>query len=328
MLSKYLYNMFEAVTKFLRRLNIPGGLKLWVTLFCIIFLGNSIFNNYGKISEQTIDIGTFFILFAGLLVSLLSLVVNAIAWKSIIQWLGYKNENLDLIILFLTSNLLKYLPGGVWHFVERIRLLKKNVDPEKAFISVLIEPFFMIVGALFWVALGRFHVWISIACLLPFLAFMRGGRKSLIIQLNRIKFSLIQRTKNKGLLEDYEMNINSFSHEYPFFPLSMEIFFIALRFGAFWLCLSAFSLENIFDIFYWCGLFSVAWIIGLVVPSAPGGVGIFEAFLLLIIGSEVSESGLISALLFYRFIVSAADLIAALLAQYFKSNSGLSLNSD
>ena len=322
----YIFKSFGAFREFLERLHIPGGLKLWVTCLSIAFIGMSVYRNFGKLSQQSIDSVTLMILFLSFFISCLSLLVNAIAWKKIIEWLGYKKINLDIISLFLRSNILKYLPGGVWHFVERVRVLKKNIGSEKAFLSVLIEPFFMIIGALFWVALGEFELWISIICLMPFLFLISRFRNILISQLDRVKSSLIQKISSKGLIEDYKINSSSLSHKYPFSALFMEIIFIGLRFFSFWLCLTAFSLGSTFQILHWSALFSIAWIVGLIVPSAPGGVGIFEACLLLIIDSSVSESGLISALLFYRILVSAADLFVVLIAPKNIESSGLSFS--
>ena len=62
--------------------------------------------------------------------------------------------------------------------------------------------------------------------------------------------------------------------------------------------------------------FSLAWTVGLVVPGAPGGLGVFEAFLLLNQQLIVPEESLVVTLLFYRLVSSLADACAALMASY------------
>ena len=54
-----------------------------------------------------------------------------------------------------------------------------------------------------------------------------------------------------------------------------------MRFFGFWLCLNVFSIEKNQYFFDWVSTFSFAWIVGLIVPSAPGGVGIFESSILI-----------------------------------------------
>ena len=57
--------------------------------------------------------------------------------------------------------------------------------------------------------------------------------------------------------------------------------------------------------------FALAWATGLVVPAAPGGLGVFEAVLLLRLGTSVPEAALLAVALSYRLVVTLADLLAA-----------------
>ena len=56
----------------------------------------------------------------------LSILFNGLAWKSIIIWLGSRYVNNNLTLFFIATNSLKYLPGSVWHFIERFNFLKKK----------------------------------------------------------------------------------------------------------------------------------------------------------------------------------------------------------
>jgi len=49
----------------------------------------------------------------------------------------------------------------------------------------------------------------------------------------------------------------------------------------------------------------------LVVPAAPGGLGVFEAVLILRLGALVPEAPLLAVALTYRLIVTGADALAA-----------------
>jgi len=56
----------------------------------------------------------------------------------------------------------------------------------------------------------------------------------------------------------------------------------------------------------------LSWSIGLVVPAAPGGVGVFEACLLLFVGNSIPENIILISLVYFRFISTSADLLLSL----------------
>ena len=58
--------------------------------------------------------------------------------------------------------------------------------------------------------------------------------------------------------------------------------------------------------------FCLAWIIGLLVPSAPGGLGVFESVMLFRLGSQLPEGPLLASLLCYRLVSTVSDVFAAL----------------
>ena len=55
----------------------------------------------------------------------------------------------------------------------------------------------------------------------------------------------------------------------------------------------------------------MAWSVGLVVPGAPGGLGVFELVLLARLAGAVPEAEVLAVLVSYRLISVAAELLAA-----------------
>ncbi len=88
-----------------------------------------------------------------------------------------------------------------------------------------------------------------------------------------------------------------------------------LRFGGFAACVLAFDQQLSLPWAGWLLGFALAWTAGLVVPGAPGGLGVFEAVLLLQLGGQVAEAPLLAVALSYRLVATAADLLAALTAR-------------
>jgi hypothetical protein len=89
-------------------------------------------------------------------------------------------------------------------------------------------------------------------------------------------------------------------------PLADRV--LALRQGE-----QAFDLPLANDASVWLARFALAWTAGLVVPGAPGGLGVFEAVLLLRMGVALPEAPLLAVALSYRLIVTLTDLLGAAL---------------
>jgi hypothetical protein len=98
---------------------LPGGLKLWITLLTLGFIGWALAGHAVGLRSLSITAQGWWWLVLALGLSWLSLVVNAGAWQVLVGWLGHGRGSTPLVPLYLRSNLLKYLPGGVWHFLQR-----------------------------------------------------------------------------------------------------------------------------------------------------------------------------------------------------------------
>ncbi|MDG2191850.1 MAG: lysylphosphatidylglycerol synthase domain-containing protein, partial [Synechococcus sp. cluster2_bin.209] len=81
------------------------------------------------------------------------------------------------------------------------------------------------------------------------------------------------------------------------------------RFSGFYCCVQAFDLSQPVPS-QWLAAFGLAYAVGLVVPGAPGGLGVFEATLLLRLGGAVAEAPLLAVVLSYRLISTLADVLA------------------
>ena len=307
-------NFLIKIISIIKNNYIKGKIKIWLTFISFLFIANSILNNLSNIFDQNID-DIEISLISAIIITCISVFLNALSWKFLLNSLGYKKNKINIIKLFIKSNLLKYLPGGFWHFAERIRVLNTNISIEKSLASIILEILLMIVSGFVWISLGdgnlifRICSIFSILILHPFfikILFRRFGNLfgSKFRDIKFIQASLDLRSDNQIVLSNY-----------PYKALCVEILFIGCRFLGFWICLDAFSISNNLYFLNWASIFSFAWIIGLIVPSAPGGVGIFEATILLVLRNKGLDAPLISALLCYRFISTVSDVLMYLLAR-------------
>ncbi|WP_269624414.1 lysylphosphatidylglycerol synthase domain-containing protein [Prochlorococcus marinus] len=289
-------------------------MKLVITLICFAFLGNSIYGNFESLLSQRINTQDILLLLWGIIFSFLSIIINAYAWKLLIHNIGCNVNKLNILKLFLSTNIYKYLPGGIWHFVSRYNTLRLELSNEKSIESILLEPILMLVAGCIFIPFRGFNVSIYILCWSSTLVFIPVFRNFLIKKVKVIKASVFtnnDKIKYRDL--SHKTQIISISMFYPYKPLFVEIVFVYFRFLGFLCCINAFSIGSLISQGELISTFSLAWIIGLIVPAAPGGLGVFESVILFGLGSHLPEGPLLASLLCYRLVSTISDVFAALI---------------
>ncbi|KGG03666.1 putative transmembrane protein HieC [Prochlorococcus marinus str. MIT 9321] len=250
-------------------------------------------------------------LFLSFLFCIISIYLNAFAWKYIVKWFGKEFKNNNLVSFYVLTNILKYVPGGIWHFVERFNFIKKISNNQIALYSTLIEPYFMLSGSFLLASLG-----VIFSPLYFFLIFPLGflNRKLVYLVLKRlgsIKGKVFEVLRLVNSKDEFEKKINIVSF-FPARALLLEICFVLSKFIGFYICLNSFYTSNTLNVIFLLVIFSLSWAMGLVVPAAPGGVGVFEACLLFFVGKSIPQNIILITLIYFRIISTSADLLLSL----------------
>ena len=140
------------------------------------------------------------------------------------------------------------------------------------------------------------------------------NRKLIYFVLKRIgslKGKVLEVLRLPNSKDQFEERINIISF-FPTQALILEIGFVLSKFIGFYICLNTFYTSNNLNIIFLLVIFSLSWSIGLVVPAAPGGVGVFEACLLLFVGKSIPELIVLISLVYFRVISTSADLLLSL----------------
>ena len=233
------------------------------------------------------------------------------AWKYIVKWFGKEFKSNNLVSFYVLTNILKYVPGGIWHFVERFNFIKKISNTQIALYSTLIEPYFMLCGSFILASLGLIFSPIYFFLIFP-LVFL--NRKLIYLVLKRIgslkgKVFEVLRLPNSKYQFEERINIISF---FPTRALILEIGFVLSKFIGFYICLNTFYANNTLNSIFLLVIFSLSWSLGLVVPTAPGGVGVFEACFLFFVGKSIPQNIILICLIYFRVISTSADLFLSL----------------
>jgi len=168
----------------------------------------------------------------------------------------------------------------------------------------------MLSGSFLLASLGVIFSPLYFFLILP-LAFL--NRKLIYLVLKRLGslkgkvFEVLRLSNSK----DHFVRINIISF-FPTRALFLEIGFVLSKFIGFYICLNTFYSSNSLNIISLLVIFSLSWSLGLVVPAAPGGVGVFEACLLLFVGKSIPQNIIIISLVYFRVISTSADLFLSL----------------
>ena len=304
------FNTGNPYLKFLKKFNV-GGLKSIffissLSYFCIYF-----FDNIDQISfdinleRDGINLSLSF------LFCVLSIYLNAYAWKYIVKWFGKEFKSNNLVSFYVLTNILKYVPGGVWHFVERFNFIKKISNPQIALYSTLVEPYFMLSGSFLIASMGLIFSPFYFFLIFPLLFLNKKLIYLILKRLGSLKGKVFEALRLPYSKEQFEDRINIISF-FPTRALLLEIGFVLSKFIGFYICLNTFYTSNTLNIIFLLVIFSLSWSIGLVVPAAPGGVGVFETCLLLFVGKSIPENIILTSLVYFRVISTSADLLLSL----------------
>lgn len=282
----------------------------------VFFLFKAFKDRASEIANVTIDSQSWLIIAFALIVTLIAHVWSGWVWSWILKLFGQSLGWRQGVRVYLITNIAKYLPGNVWHFYGRISAIrKKGSSTGVAVLCTVLEPLLMAAAALLIAVvstlLGLVEGQSPIALLGQILALVAvlAGIHPLVLNpiLHRLSKSKAQ-TETTAKLTTY-----------PLIPFIGELGFILLRGFGFLLVMLA--LQNVCAdrILTVMSAFSIAWLLGLIVPGAPGGIGIFEATAIALLPAEIFDPAqVLLAVALYRVISILAEAIAALLAWLFQ----------
>ena len=293
---------------FLKNINFIA-LKNIFFFVSIIYLIYCLKNNLNNISlEIDLDFFKFHIIFS-FAFCFLSIFFNAYAWVSILSWLGFRGNTSKLISHYILTNSLKYVPGGIWHFVERFNYLKIRANEYLSFYALILEPYIMLSCSLMFVSLGafKFSSPFFLFFLIPSIFLNKKLIYPILFKLEKLKKRSIELFNIPNSKTEVYSNFKLKSF-FPIKSLILEMLFILTKFIGFMICFSIFNnnIQNNFVLFI---VFCLSWTIGLIVPAAPGGLGVFEASYIFLIPNDFNQSSIIETLIYFRVIATIADLI-------------------
>jgi glycosyltransferase 2 family protein len=285
----------------------------WVILGgTLFFLAKAFKDHWREVAGVRISGTGWGYLAIALSITLLAPIWSGWVWTWMLQMFKQPVGQLWALQVYLKTNVAKYLPGNFWHFYGRIAAITDaGGSLGAASLSVLLEPLLMAASAVIIALAGSGLGWIAASDTRTWGLQILGLGIVLIGIHPRILNPVIQRlSKLKGKAATNPLQIES----YPLLPLLGEMGFLAFRGAGFLFVLLAFMPVNINQLPQVLSAFSFAWLLGLVTPGASGGLGVFEATALALLGRQFSPGLLVVTLVLFRFVSILAEVSGALLA--------------
>jgi len=275
------------------------------------FLVKTIKDRWGEIAAITIDSRGWLMLAIALLLTICAHIWSGWVWTWILRLFKQPLGVREGIQVYLLTNIAKYSPGNIWHFYGRITAVSRAGGSKgAATLSVLLEPLLMASAALLIGLIGSGLGWLETDFNLAIVLLQIFSLAAVLIGIHpRVLNPLmhrLSRSKNQGnaIAKIVELK------QYPLKPFIGEIGFVLLRGWGFFFTFLAFQPVSLPQIPPLISAFSFAWLLGLVVPGAPGGLGVFEVTAYSLLDDSLFPAE-IAAVALYRLISILAEAIAA-----------------
>jgi glycosyltransferase 2 family protein len=312
----------------------------------LFFIGTVLRQNWAEVKDLRLAPAGWTWLGLGLFVTLVAHIWAGWAWGGILAHLGQPVSGLWSIGVYLRTNVAKYLPGNVWHLYGRVVAAKQaGISTSAATLSVLLEPLLMAAAALI-IALtsaSRNQLLQLVFLLLVLAAIHPRVLNPLLGMVSRLKQSAQPKSAQVRSIQPESSQPEFIQPDsapspsaqadqpgqakdplrvkrYPVWPLLREIGFVGLRGVGFVLTVWALQPVQAVQIPALVSAFSLAWVLGLVIPGAPGGIGVFEATALALLDRQFPASLILGSVALYRVI--------SLLAEVSGAGLGLAISSD
>ncbi|MBN3927977.1 lysylphosphatidylglycerol synthase domain-containing protein [Nostoc sp. NMS4] len=291
----------------------------WIILGgTLFFLGKALKDNWLEVTAIRIDGVGWAIMAIATGVTLLAHTWAGWIWTWILQELNQPVSSRQFIQVYLKTNIAKYLPGNIWHHYGRIVAAKNaNIPTGAATLSVLLEPLLMLAAALIIIVLcssqfaaANITLVIQILQLLSLAVVLGAIHPWFLNPVIRFLYSLKAKKSAATTQPIVPFSVKS----YPLRPLLGEVGFMGLRATGFILTMFALGSWNANQIPLLLGAFSCAWLLGFIIPGAPGGLGVFEATAYELLRHHFPAALVFSAIALYRLISILAETAGAALA--------------
>jgi glycosyltransferase 2 family protein len=283
------------------------GIKIVGYLLCAIsiwLLADIFFAHYKNIEHVHIDSKALFVFIFGAVVIVIGHINIVIGWylqlKNKYPYISFKQSYIAIGV----SQIAKYLPGNVAHFIGRAILVKDIDSKADITYAMLIETIILSLTALLFASL-----WSA-------LYYLPAEVNAISIVIITILFCvgtviIVEVLKRK-------LNANWISYNTLFYMLALNSLSFFLHGYVIYLIASLFSDIPSLSILQYTLGFSAAFLVGYLLPGAPGGIGVREYAFILLFGTFIGKGIALEVIVIHRLVAIVGDVLFLLSAYLLK----------
>lgn len=279
----------------------PKTLLRWLILTTVVvFLLKTLIEHWHEVARLRLSAASLASLAIAIGMTLLAHIFAGVVWAWILKDLNRPVSAVWSVRTYLKTNIAKYLPGNVWHFYGRVAAAKQlGIPVGTATLSVLLEPLLMVAAACILAVVGAPEYSIGNLPIAPLQGFILVAIVCLVHPrvLNVLLKQLSKLRQSKPLR----------IRRYPLRPLLGELGFLGIRSLGFVFTVLAVRSVEFSDLPMLIGAFALAWLVGFILPGLPGGIGVFEAVIVALLGQHFTAAQILATVALYRLMNTIAE---------------------
>lgn len=270
-----------------------------------IFIAFFIHNNYYELKESLKQIHIYYICLSFLCIFIAKILLT-IFMHCVIQSIGQKMSLASCFRVYNISQLGKYLPGNIWHFVGKAAAYKN-----RGFTATNIKEALIVENV--WLVFSAFAFGLVVIIIFEFdlLRDLISAHQNYFLVLIIIA-PLTVLLASKLLRIDFRQIVSNYRLSTKITIIQFFIWiFLGLGFGV---LIIPFISENT-SLFMVTGLYAMAYSIGFVTPFAPAGIGIREGILALGLLPHIPVEVVLLVSAANRLVYLMVELVLAAVSQ-------------
>jgi glycosyltransferase 2 family protein len=249
--------------------------------------------------------------------------IPAISWKLLLEWFGEAPKPFAVIYsIYGRSQIAKYLPGNIFQLTNRHVISLNSGSKNGSLIgAAFFEIMSSVVGSTVLCLIGYFlgvrYERLSISVILLIIVLSSSGVAFFIYITPIITSRLPFLNKIFG-----DLQVNSRGTFWTFAPIAVLIFFYLL-FANIIFCFVTIAVNGSItglSIPLVISIYSIAYLVGMITPGAPAGIGIRESIMVLLLSPIIGVSKATYISLVFRVITTLGDVWFFIIASFVDRN--------
>lgn len=280
-------------------------------VFIIALCSYLLYKNYSKISSFDWNVN-WVLLGISLVPLIIHFYILELGFDVILKSIGLTIPLKNIFEIASISNVIRYIPGGVWGHIGKTGYLKKKhgVSLSKSIFAVFLSlALYIASGILFFVVVAAFKSDLGDYRFITYLLFILSiiGLLAMHPKYLRILDALIK----KFLRRNIELKMQDYEYQ--------KIWIVLLYFWVSWMLVGisfAIAINAVFvdfgytQLFYLSSIYAFSWVLGFLSFFAPNGIGVKEVVLYFFLSDFVKDKEVFMiVLVLFRFMIIIRDLI-------------------